>query len=270
MGDLSLFEFEGKQLRVIALDGQPWFVAKDVCDSLGIGNVSLAVNGRERKREDGTTYWSGGLDDDEKGVVTVNTPGGDQELLGVSESGLYNLVFQSTKPEAKEFKRWVTHEVIPSIRKTGAYAMPQQPVALEDLIILQAQSVKDLKVKVAEIEARTIKSEETVAAISETLLKRDPDWRKMVNSLLNGCAYRSGGDYSETRNDSYRILEDRGRCDLAKRLRNLVKRLEESGATKTQLNSANRLDVIEDDARLKEIYTNICKELSIGSLQLVR
>lgn len=269
MNELSLFEFQGQQLRVIMLDGQPWFVAKDVCDSLGIGNVSLAVNGRERKREDGTSYWSGGLDDDEKGVVTVNTLGGEQELLGVSESGLYNLVFQSTKPEAREFKRWIAHEVIPAIRKTGSYSMTQ-PATLEDLIIMQAQSVKDLKAKVAEIEAQTKKQQEVVETIQDTFLQRDNDWRKSINTMLNGAAYRSGLDYKTLHSDSYRILEDRAGCELNTRLRNLRRRLEDAGATKTQINATNRLDVIENDKHLKEIYMTVCKELSIGSLAVVR
>lgn len=90
-------------------DGEPWFVAKDVCDALGI-----AVRDTSKT-----------LDDDERGVDTIHTPGGDQQMVIVSEAGLYSLILKSRKPEAKAFKRWVTHEVIPSIRKHGAYATPQ-------------------------------------------------------------------------------------------------------------------------------------------------
>jgi prophage antirepressor-like protein len=130
VGELVNFEsFKNESanwnVRVVIVDGEPWFVATDVCKALGIGNASLAVNGRERIRGDGSTYWSGGLDDDEKGIVSVNTLGGEQDLLCVSESGVYSLVFQSRKPEAKAFKRWVTHEILPSIRKTGSYNPPQ-------------------------------------------------------------------------------------------------------------------------------------------------
>jgi hypothetical protein len=111
---------------------------------------------------------------------------------------------------------------------------------------------------------------ETVHAIQDTFLQRDPDWRKHINRLLKGAAHRSGGDYSATTNESYRLLEERGACDLAKRLRNLKQRLEDSGATKTAVKEANRLDVIESDKRLKEIYTTVVKELSIGTLRLVK
>lgn len=118
MGDNSTnvvpFNFGKQQVRTLLIDEQPWFVAADVCASLAIGNVSLAVNGRADRDADG-------LDEDEKGVATVNTPSGAQEMLVVNESGLYALIFKSRKPEAKRFKKWVTSEVLPAIRKTGRY-----------------------------------------------------------------------------------------------------------------------------------------------------
>nr|WP_276561612.1 Bro-N domain-containing protein [Bacillus sonorensis] len=88
-------------------DGEPWFVAKDVCDVLEIKNNRDALSR---------------LDDDEKGVALTDTLGGTQELTVVNEPGLYSLILRSRKPEAKQFKRWITHGVIPTIRKTGGYA----------------------------------------------------------------------------------------------------------------------------------------------------
>ena len=108
------FRFEAKEVRTILIDDQPWFVAADVCVSLAISNVSLAVNGRADRKSDG-------LDIDEKGVATVNTLSGAQEMLVVNESGLYSLIFKSRKAEAKRFKKWVTAEVLPAIRKYGRY-----------------------------------------------------------------------------------------------------------------------------------------------------
>ena len=111
----QVFQFKQQQdVRAILIDGEPWFVAADVCSALGIGNVSLAVNGRADRESDG-------LDEDERGIATVNTPSGDQQMLVVSESGLYSLIFKSRKPEAKAFKKWVTAEVLPAIRKYGMY-----------------------------------------------------------------------------------------------------------------------------------------------------
>lgn len=107
----------------------------------------------------------------------------------------------------------------------------------------------------------------TVSVIQETFLQRDEDWRKSINSMLNAAAFRLGGKYRDLRNESYRLLEERARCNLGIRLENLLERLKDSGATKTKLNNTTRMDVIESDLRLKEIYTAIVKELSIGSLK---
>ena len=104
------FDFEGSQLRVFSDEqGEPWFVATDVCNVLGIGNPRQAMTR---------------LDNDEKGVTSTDTPGGVQSVATVNESGLYSLVLGSRKPEAKRFKRWVTHEVLPAIRRTGRFAIP--------------------------------------------------------------------------------------------------------------------------------------------------
>lgn len=107
MNDLQIFENKdfGK-VRTVTLNGVLCFVAADVCRALDIANSRDAV-----KR----------LDDDERGVVSTDTLGGVQEMTVVNESGLYSLVLGSRKPEAKQFKRWITHEVIPTIRKTGGY-----------------------------------------------------------------------------------------------------------------------------------------------------
>lgn len=120
----KVFNFEGNEVRTVLVDGEPWFVAKDVCAVLGLSNVSLAVNGNPSRGDVG-------LDEDEKGVCIVNTLGGKQSLLCVTESGLYQLIFKSRKPEAHAFKRWVTHELLPSVRKHQAYITPTK---LEELI----------------------------------------------------------------------------------------------------------------------------------------
>ncbi|SET00642.1 BRO family, N-terminal domain [Salinibacillus kushneri] len=110
--------FDGHELKIVELENEPWFVAKDVCDILSISKYRDAVSR---------------LDNDERGSVKVDTPGGLQQVSGVNEFGLYNLVLSSRKPEAKQFKRWITHEVIPSIRKTGSYELEQPKSQLEIL-----------------------------------------------------------------------------------------------------------------------------------------
>lgn len=114
MNDLQIFVYSGEQLRTVQRDDGLWWVLRDVCRVLNIAN-SKNVSAR--------------LDDDEKGVHLVDTPGGAQEMTIINEPGLYAVILRSDKPEAKAFKRWVTHDVLPSIRKTGAYGVPPERVA---------------------------------------------------------------------------------------------------------------------------------------------
>ncbi|EGW44645.1 MULTISPECIES: BRO-N domain-containing protein [Bilophila] len=108
MNMLKVFEkAEFGRVRVVECEGEPWFVAKDVCECLELTDVSKTISL---------------LDDDEKGTNSIRTPGGEQQMLVVSEPGLYSLILRSRKPEAKAFKRWIIHEVVPSIRKRGLYA----------------------------------------------------------------------------------------------------------------------------------------------------
>lgn len=111
MADITPFNFGTHTVRVVTHNNQPWFVATDVATTLGYRNAPDA---------------SRHLDDDEKGTQIVRTPGGDQKVTIISESGLYALVLRSRKPEARKFAKWVTSEVLPSIRQTGSYhAQPQ-------------------------------------------------------------------------------------------------------------------------------------------------
>lgn len=106
---LQVFSYKGNEVRTVLRDGEPWWVLKDVCDILELSNSRMVADR---------------LDDDEKGVSIADTPGGKQEITIVSESGLYSVILLSRKPEAKKFKRWVTHEVLPTIRKHGVYVTP--------------------------------------------------------------------------------------------------------------------------------------------------
>jgi hypothetical protein len=109
---LQIFAFEGTEVRTVVRDGEPWWVATDVAAVLEIGRTHDAVRS---------------LDDDEKGAETVRTPGGEQSITVINEPGLYSLILRSRKPQAKAFKRWITHEVIPALRKTGRYEVAPKP-----------------------------------------------------------------------------------------------------------------------------------------------
>lgn len=113
MEGLQVFAFEGQSnIRVVMKDGEPWFIAKDVCEVLGLGNPTEAIRPLARN---------------EKSTLRISEGdgghGGPARNI-ISEAGMYRLIFRSNKPEAEIFSNWVTHEVLPSIRKTGAYMTP--------------------------------------------------------------------------------------------------------------------------------------------------
>ncbi|WP_415258113.1 Bro-N domain-containing protein [Thauera phenylacetica] len=121
----TIFNFRSTEVRTLVLDGEVWFVASDVAKALAYPEA-----------KDMTRV----LDDDEKGRQIVPTPGGDQEMIVINESGLYHAVLKSRKPEAKPFRKWVTSEVLPAIRKTGQYAATA-PQALAATPALDAQTI---------------------------------------------------------------------------------------------------------------------------------
>ncbi len=109
MSSLTVFNFNNQEVRFVGNANDPWWVAADVCAVLEIANVSDAV---------------GRLDDDEKLISSLPISGQTRDVLCINESGLYSLVLTSRKPQAKAFKKWLTADVIPSIRKTGKYESP--------------------------------------------------------------------------------------------------------------------------------------------------
>lgn len=167
MGDIIPFKYGSKQLRAITINDDPWFITKDACDILSIGNSRDAISR---------------LDSDEKGVATIDTLGGPQEMSIVSEPGLYSLILGSKKPEARPFKRWVTHEVIPTIRKHGAYMTPEtieRTLTDPDFIIRLATELKEERAQ-KEALAAQIKSDapkvnfaNSVAGSVNSILIRD-------------------------------------------------------------------------------------------------
>lgn len=136
-----VFEFDGQQVRTRVVDGQVWFVAKDVCQILGLGNVTRAV---ER------------LSDTQKGLTIIQTPGGPQQMNVVSEAGLYKLIFSSRKEEAERFTDWVAEEVLPTIRQHGAYMTPEvieKAIINPDFVIRLATRLKEERELRLEVEA---------------------------------------------------------------------------------------------------------------------
>lgn len=195
---LQLFQNAGFKVRVLIRDNEPWFVAKDVCDCLELGNVSQTCSR---------------LDDDERGIISNDTPSGKQEMLIVSEPGLYSLVGSSKKQEAKAFKRWVNHEVLPSIRKTGKYeARPTVPSYMleseEERAIAWAEEHRQARLAL-EAKEREIKSLQAQKDVMRQEYKSNKDF---CNELIaKGIAVQKNGKpyaLSTLRNRMSPILQE--------------------------------------------------------------
>lgn len=135
----QVFNFNNNEVRVTTINGEPWWMAKDVCDVLGLADTHKALQG---------------LDEDEKSEHEQYSGSGRKPLM-VNEPGLYSLIIRSRKPEAKQFKRWVTHEVLPSIRKNGMYATdelldnPDLLIQVATQLKLEREEKKRLQEKIA-------------------------------------------------------------------------------------------------------------------------
>lgn len=148
---LSEFQYGNKPVRtVIDGNGDPWFVAADVCAILDLDQVSRATSR---------------LDDDEKGVTTSNTLGGNQQMATINESGLYSLILTSRKPEAKAFKKWITAEVLPALRKTGSYQLA--PLSEFDMMRRQIDMLEAQRAQLERHETRLDRVEARQTAIED-------------------------------------------------------------------------------------------------------
>lgn len=128
MNDILVFHYKSSEVRTVELNGEPWFALKDVCAVLGISNHKMTAQR---------------LDADEVSLTDLtDSMGRQQETTVINESGLYNVILRSDKPEAKPFRKWVTSEVLPSIRKTGSYTMPKLSKEMQALFLLDDRTQK--------------------------------------------------------------------------------------------------------------------------------
>lgn len=162
MNDVTIFrKNEFGAVRAVTLAGEPWFVAADVCRALGLGNSSDVI-----KR----------LDEDERTLVSIEGASNGLPVNAINEPGLYALILGSRKPEAKAFKRWITHEVIPEIRKTGGYIAGQETMDDDQLLanaLMVAQRKIDERNKQLEAANEKIKADAPKVLFAETVEKAE-------------------------------------------------------------------------------------------------
>lgn len=187
MQELMIFSNpEFGEIRTVEINGEPWFVGKDVAVALGYENPARAIRSH--------------VDEDDKGVTKLVTPGGTQDVIIINESGVYSLILSSKLPTAKKFKHWVTAEVLPSIRKNGGYIQGQKELSPEELMakaLVVAQ--KTLAEREARISALTVENQimapkasyfddlvdrNLLTGIRETAKEIGASPKKFVNFLL--------------------------------------------------------------------------------------
>ena len=252
--EIQVWNYESSEIRTVQINGEPWFVLSDVCKVLELSSPHKVA---ER------------LDGDEKGRNQIPTLGGVQEMAVVNESGLYTVILRSDKPQAKPFRKWVTSEVLPSIRKHGSYSVQSQFADLSP----QLQVLIQMETRQKQIEARQAEQATALAGLEqkiqntcEVIALDKTAWRKDSEHLINKIARATGDGYGGIRllyEEIYRSIESRAGVSLNTRLTNKRNRMAGEGVCKSKRDKLTRIDIIAEDKKLIEIYVAIVKELAV-------
>lgn len=252
--EVRVWNYESSEVRTVQVNGEPWFVLADVCKVLEISN-SRNISSR--------------LEPDEKGVTLVDTLGGTQQMTIINESGLYAVVLRSDKPQAKPFRKWVTSEVLPSIRKHGSYSVQSQFADLSP----QLQVLIQMETRQKQIEARQAEQATALAGLEQKLQNTcevialdKTAWRKDSERLINKIAVATGEGFGAIKlvyDEIYKSIEARAGVSLNIRLNNKKNRMAGEGVCKSKRDKLTRVDIIAEDKKLIEIYVAIVKELAV-------
>ncbi len=240
--DLKIFTNEQfGDIRTLQIEGEIWFIAKDIAEILELGNLSQALLR---------------LDDDEKNTIILNEGIGNPNKIIINESGLYNLVLSSRKPEAKQFKKWITAEVLPAIRKTGGYISntdllvntyfgsleESEKAIIKGLIVNIEQQQRQLQLKDKVIEEK----EDIIINLVDTVSLEGK--RKIINRIIR----QNHRNYQERWNELYQHFEMKYRINLDAR----IAKYNASNKTKVR----NKLDYIDRVmGKIPELFEIACK-----------
>ena len=196
MANIQVFEYQNNKVRTVDVDGEAWFVLKDVCDVLHMDTSKLK-------------QVADRLDDDEKGRYSVPTPGGEQATWIINESGLYHVILRSDKPEAAPFRRWVTNDVLPAIRKTGSYNAPQltRSQLLATALIAAHEDLEEKDKQIAELTPKGVFAD-AVSASAQSILVGE--LAKLLSQ--NGIQMGQNRLFAWLRENGY-LIKDRKRTD---------------------------------------------------------
>ena len=263
MADIQVFNYQDTAVRTVEVNGETWFVLSDVCKILDISNAPHAANRLDP--------------DDVAKTDIVDTKGRKQEALVINESGLYDVILRSNKPEAKPFRKWVTSEVLPTIRKTGAYAMQAAPaLSPAQLIAAQAQLLVDMEQKMLAMEAATQAVQAQQTALSEKVDQAvkafsrpsEDHWKADMDNAIKDLCERRKLSVTATRGRMYADLERKCGCDVNARLRNLRERSRKQGARRKDFMALSKLDAIAADKQLRTAFELVVREWQARSVTL--
>ena len=253
--EIQVWNYESSEIRTVQVNGEPWFVLADVCKVLELSTPARVAE-RLEKDEVSQTH-------------TIDRMGREQKTTIINESGLYTVILRSDKPQAKPFRKWVTSEVLPSIRKHGSYSVQSQFADLSP----QLQVLIQMETRQKQIEARQAEQATALAGLEqkiqntcEVIALDKTAWRKDSEHLINKIARATGEGYGGIRlvyEEIYRSIESRAGVSLNTRLTNKRNRMAGEGICKSKRDKLTRIDIIAEDKKLIEIYVAIVKELAV-------
>ena len=252
------------EIRTVTIDDEVWFVGKDIAEKLGYKDTHSAIR----------TH----IDEDDKGVAEIPTPYGKQKMVCINESGMYALILGSKLPSAKEFKHWITSEVLPTIRKTGTYSVvnrnnlsPQlqaigqifdtlvmietkQNETMEKIVEVE-EKVETVESKVSDTEVRLDKAEEKIDDISTT-------WKERINSIIDEVCKTNKLHVPRQKRKLFEKLEEKEHCNLKSRTTRLKQRKRKAGIKVKNYIGLTKMDAVDDDKRLRQAFEQIVDEWS--------
>ena len=249
MENLTVFNNEQfGTIRTAEIDGEPWLAGKDVAVALGYSNPRDAIARH--------------VDAEDRRVSRFATPSGEQEMTVINESGMLSLALSSKLPSAKAFKRWVTSEVLPSIRKTGSYSTPQA-VRMSDALAAMANVARlaednQRRLNAVEESQKALDSKLDKAAEAFTAPSYSADtWQENARATIAAIVQENGLSYQAYTGELYQRLESAAGVNLKSRQVFKQKRMKAEGARYRERQAVTKLNVIADDAKLRLVFDHI-------------
>jgi len=239
------------EIRTLEIDGDPWFVGRDMASALGYKKPYDAVINHVDK------------DDTLKQGIMDNL-GRNQQTILINESGMYALIIMSDLPSAKKFKHWITREVIPSLRKTGSYNLP--PLSTNEMMLQIAQNAVELErqlkaqnEEISILKESNIRTEQKLDTAISIFAKPTGTWKDGMELAIREMTGEGGWSAPKLKSKLYQELEITTSCDLGNRQLRMRKRLKKQGATYREQMAVTKLDIISKDKQLRTVFESIVR-----------